>query len=107
MKAIPDTELEMIKAALKRIEEQLKQTAREPCTIKKASEITGYSESAIRNKINIGMWPEDVVWKWGPDAVQLILMEGYSKWARQHGKASMRGRHSSASTLCLTGTNTR
>jgi len=103
MKAIPETKLELIEAALKRIEEQ---QLPQPVTVKKAAELTGYSESAIRNKINIGIWPENIVWKWGNDGVQLILMEGYNKWARQLGRASMRGRHSSASSLCLTGTNT-
>lgn len=75
-------------------------------TIQKAAEITGYSESAIRNKINAGVWPENIVWKWGPDGVQLIILEGYNKWANQTGKASMRGKRRSASSLCLTGTNT-
>lgn len=104
MKAIPESKLEMIEAALKRIEAQQKQ--REPVTIKKAAEITGYSEAAIRSKINIGIWPENIVWKWGPDGVQLIILEGYDKWARQLGKASMRGKRQSASTSFTLGTNT-
>lgn len=75
-------------------------------TIAKAAELTGYSQSAIRNKIFNGIWPENVVWKWGPDRVQLIILEGYNSWARQSGKASMRGKHQSASISCATGTNT-
>ncbi len=75
-------------------------------TIRKASELTGYTERAIRHKISNGLWPENLVWKWGPDGVQLIIMEGYETWANQLGKVSMRGRHQSASTFYLTGTNT-
>lgn len=75
-------------------------------TIKKAAELTGYTERAIRHKISNGLWPENEVWKWGPDGVQLIIMEGYNKWAKQLGRASMRGRHRSASTSFTLGTNT-
>jgi hypothetical protein len=86
--------------------DSLSKTGAERVTIKRASEITGYSESAIRNKIFNGIWPENIVWKWGPDGVQLIILEGYNTWTNQNGKVSRRGRHQSASSLCLTGTNT-
>lgn len=60
--------------------------------IQKASELTGYSEDAIRTKIGTGIWPEGLVWKWAPDSVQLIDVEGYNKWAQMPGRASKRGR---------------
>jgi hypothetical protein len=75
-------------------------------TIAKAAELTGYSESAIRNKIFNGVWPENIVWKWGPDGVQLIIWEGYNTWAKQSGKVSRRGRHQSESISFTMGTNT-
>ena len=82
MKAIPETKLELIEAALKRIEEQ---QLPQPVTVKKAAELTGYSESAIRNKINIGIWPENIVWKWGNDGVQLFFGEaGQSRDGQEH-----------------------
>jgi predicted HNH restriction endonuclease len=60
--------------------------------ISRAAELTGYSEDAIRTKIRDGIWPEDLVWKWGPDSVQLVDLEGYDRWAQMRGKASQRGR---------------
>lgn len=66
-------------------------------TVRKASEMTGYTEDAIRTKLNTGVWPEGLVWKWGPDSVILIDLEGYDKWAKQLGKASLRGRRRSSS----------
>lgn len=108
MKAIPTSRevTEIVEAVLKTIEDRQTQSAPQLVTIKKAAELTGYTESAIRNKINIGIWPENVVWKWGEDGVQLIIWEGYNKWARQLGRASMRGRRQSASTSFTLGTNT-
>ena len=82
------------------------QTVVEYVTVRKAAELTGYSERAIRHKISNGLWPENIVWKWAPDGVQLIIMEGYYTWANQIGKVSMRGRHPSASTSFTLGTNT-
>lgn len=75
-------------------------------TIRKASEITGYSEDAIRKKVSNGVWPENLVWKWGLDGVQLIDLEGYNKWAKQTGRASKRGRIRSSSTSDTKGKDT-
>lgn len=74
--------------------------------INKAHELTGYSEDAIRTKITTGVWAEGLVWKWGPDGVQLIDLEGYDTWAKMTGKASPRGRHRSASTSGTTENDT-
>lgn len=64
--------------------------------IQKAVELTGFSEDAIRTKIGSGVWPEDFVWKWSPDGVQLVDLEGYNKWAQMPGRASKRGRRKAA-----------
>jgi hypothetical protein len=49
-------------------------------TIKKAAELTGYTEAAIRSKIAEGVWVEGKVWKRAPDGRPLISMEGYEAW---------------------------
>jgi len=61
-------------------------------TVRRASQLTGYSEDAIRCKINTGIWRENEVWKWGPDGVQLVDLEGYDKWESQPGRPSKRGK---------------
>ncbi len=50
-------------------------------TIKKHSELSGYSPNAIRTKISRGVWPEGQVWIKAPDGRVLIDTEGYEKWA--------------------------
>jgi hypothetical protein len=62
-------------------------------TITKASELTGYTEDAIRAKIKRGEWLEGRVWIKAPDGRNLIDMEGYELWATgaaslQHRKAA-------------------
>ncbi|CAJ0993875.1 hypothetical protein SODG_005656 [Sodalis praecaptivus] len=48
--------------------------------IKKASEMTGYSMSAIYTKIDKGIWPEGKLWRRGPDRRKQINMEEYDRW---------------------------
>lgn len=50
-------------------------------TIKKCAELTGYTEAAIRGKIQLGIWSERAVWIKAPDGRILINMEGYDLWA--------------------------
>jgi hypothetical protein len=52
-------------------------------TIKKFSELSGYSERAIRCKIDLGVWLEGVQYKRAPDNRILIDMEGYQKWVEE------------------------
>jgi predicted HNH restriction endonuclease len=49
-------------------------------TIPLAATITGYSEKAIRRKIDDGKWREGEVWKKAPDGRVLISIRGYARW---------------------------
>ncbi len=51
-------------------------------TIRKAVELTGYSEDAIRTKKARGEWLEGREWVRSPDGRILIDLEGYERWAR-------------------------
>lgn len=66
-------------------------------TIKKCSELTGYSEMAIRSKISDGVWLERNVWVKAPDGRVLINMDGYEAWVQ-------RGSSSSFGLIGMTGT---
>jgi hypothetical protein len=50
-------------------------------TIGKFAEMTGYTEKAIRHKIDLGVWIEGRVFKRAPDNRILIDIEGYDQWA--------------------------
>lgn len=50
-------------------------------TIKKFASESGYSEDAVRSKIDKGVWLEGFVWIKAPDGRILIDLEGYEKWA--------------------------
>lgn len=51
-------------------------------TIERASGLTGYSQKAIRRKIEDGVWLEGQLWAKAPDGRILIDMEGYYKWVK-------------------------
>ena len=50
-------------------------------TVGRASELTGYTEYAIRTKISRGVWLEGFEWTYAPDHRILIDIEGYERWA--------------------------
>ena len=50
-------------------------------TIDLAALITGYSEKAIRRKMEDGVWLEKKVWVRAPDGRCLIDIRGYERWA--------------------------
>jgi hypothetical protein len=50
-------------------------------TIKKAAELSGYTEKAIEAKRADGTWLEGVAWIKAPDGRILISIEGYNAWA--------------------------
>jgi hypothetical protein len=49
-------------------------------TIPRASELTGYSQDAIRTKIKRGVWLEGLMFIKGPDGRILIDLEAYEQW---------------------------
>lgn len=52
-------------------------------TIAYAAGLTGFSEKAIRRKIEDGAWLERREWRRAPDGHILIDMQGYEKWAER------------------------
>ena len=42
--------------------------------------LTGYTQKAVRRKIEAGVWLEGRQFKRAPDGHVLVDMEGYSKW---------------------------
>jgi hypothetical protein len=42
--------------------------------------VTGYTEKAVRRKIEDGVWLQDKEFKCAPDGHILIALEGYHKW---------------------------
>ena len=49
-------------------------------TIKRFSELSGYTELAIRSKIKNGVWLENLVIFRAPDNRILISLRGYEQW---------------------------
>lgn len=49
-------------------------------TIKKFSELTGYTEDAVRAKLANGVWLESALWKKAPDGRILMNLPGYNDW---------------------------
>lgn len=70
-------------------------------TVSRFSELTGYSEDAIRKRKQKGVWAEGREWKYSPTGDVLMDMEGYNRWAARAGKKSNRGgrRATEGSTL--------
>lgn len=52
-------------------------------TVALASAITGFTQKAIRRKIEDGKWVEGAQWRRTPDGTILISLEGYRKWVEQ------------------------
>ena len=49
-------------------------------TIARCSQLTGYTEDAIRTKIRDGVWAEGDVWRRAPDGRVLVDIAGYEQW---------------------------
>ena len=56
-----------------------KESGRFP-TIRRFATLTGYSEAAIRSKIQRGDWPQGHVWVRTPDQRLLIDVVGFEAW---------------------------
>ena len=52
-------------------------------TIRKFSDLSGYSEDAIRSKIKDGIWRENQVYFRAPDKRILISLGGFEQWVKQ------------------------
>jgi hypothetical protein len=48
--------------------------------IKRAAELTGYSEDAIRHKIKNGTWAQGRIWRYAPDGRVSINLEEVDRW---------------------------
>lgn len=57
-------------------------------TISKFSELSGYSEDAIRSKIKRGDWPHGYVFIKAEDERILISLEGFNAWVEGKLKAA-------------------
>ncbi|TKR55448.1 excisionase [Allopusillimonas ginsengisoli] len=54
-------------------------------TVRRFSELSGYSEDAIRSKVRDRIWAENEVWKKAPDGRILINIQGYESWVQTDG----------------------
>ena len=45
--------------------------------------VTGYTEKAVRRKIQSGVWLQGQLWRKAPDGHILIDMEGFHRWVEQ------------------------
>ena len=50
-------------------------------TIKKFSDLSGYTAKAVQRKIQDGKWRQDQMWRRAPDGRILIDLEEFEKWA--------------------------
>lgn len=57
-------------------------------TISKFSELSGYTEVAIRSKISEGVWQENEVFSRAPDNRILISLGGYEAWVDRRSNSS-------------------
>lgn len=72
-------------------------------TIKKFSEATGYTERAIRTKIQDGIWRLGEVWIKAPDNRVLICVEGYESWVESGAGSVARRPPALKSVSCTKG----
>jgi hypothetical protein len=49
-------------------------------TIKKAAELSGYTEKAIEAKRAAGVWLEGLIWRKAPDGRIMVSPEGIDAW---------------------------
>lgn len=74
-------------------------------TVKKFAAESGYTEAAIRSKIQDGTWPEGEVWVRAPDSKPLISIEGYEEWVESGSVSGQRRRPALRSVSCSTARN--
>lgn len=59
-------------------------------TISKFSELTGYTEQAVRNKMNNGVWLEGIHYQRPSDKKPLMDMEAYYTWVEESALQGLR-----------------
>lgn len=65
-------------------------------TIAKFAAESGYTEKAIRMKIEKGVWLENRQWRRAPDGKLLIDIHGYEQWVERRPEPSRHARQASA-----------
>jgi hypothetical protein len=65
-------------------------------TIRRFSELSGYTEDAVRSKIADGTWLSGWVWRKAPDGRILVSIRGYEEWAEGQASAPQVARASGA-----------
>ncbi len=72
-------------------------------TLSKIAEETGYTEKALRNKIQTGVWEYGVQWWYAPDSRIMVSIEAYNSWVESGlGQALSRPAPAqSKSALCI------
>ncbi len=56
--------------------------------IKRFAELTGYTEKAVRRKIEDGVWLERREYLRAPDGRILMDLEGFQRWAENQRQAA-------------------
>lgn len=49
-------------------------------TIKKFSELSGYSKKAVYNKVERRVWEEKIIWRKAPDGRIFINKDAFENW---------------------------
>lgn len=71
-------------------------------TISKFAEASGYSEKAVRRKIEEGVWIEGRQFRRAPDGRILMDLQGYEAWAEgQQGPLKLSGPRSGSSSRSM------
>lgn len=76
-------------------------------TIKRFSELTGYSELAIRSKIKRGEWRQDEQYFKAPDGRILMSLEGYAQWVTKGATKKASGLRPVAASKSISTTKAR
>jgi len=69
-------------------------------TISRFAVESGYTEAAIRSKIQDGTWPKGLVWRHAPDNKPLIDVEGYAEWVESAAPSGQRRKVALRSASC-------
>ena len=70
-------------------------------TISQFAVESGYTEAAIRSKIQDGTWPKGQVWRHAPDNKPLIDVEGYEEWVESAAASGRRRKVALSSVSCM------